>query len=210
MLGTPGWRIRDKSSATNCDAQFHCAPAGRTLERTGFESVRAWPLLPVRDDYAHETVFLAELRGAAQIRIAPPQEGDKFHDVGNVRSDGTRFNEPRTASPATLARFIDAAPPTPVCEVRFNKIEQLVANAWLDVLGLETVGLNDDFLNLGGDSILATQVISRLKSYFPLELELRGLFDARTVKLMAQMVEAELIERIDELPEETVSTLFMT
>ncbi|HWG99512.1 MAG TPA: phosphopantetheine-binding protein, partial [Pilimelia sp.] len=76
-------------------------------------------------------------------------------------------------------------------------------------LGAHRVHPEDDFQEVGGDSILATQIISRLKHSFPIELELGGLFEATTLAQMAQLVEAELIERIDDLPEETVRSLLV-
>jgi len=85
--------------------------------------------------------------------------------------------------------------------------ERLVADAWRDVLGQDTIRPGDDFLDLGGDSILALQVASRLKQSFPFSLELSSLFEARKVRDMAEMLEAEVIERIDELPEDAVSSL---
>ncbi|MEU1026208.1 phosphopantetheine-binding protein, partial [Streptomyces sp. NPDC005904] len=86
-------------------------------------------------------------------------------------------------------------------------LQELVADAWRDVLGVTSVRPEDDFQEVGGDSILATQIISRLKSGFPIELDLGELFQARTLADMVEMLEAELIERIDELPEESVTTL---
>lgn len=89
-------------------------------------------------------------------------------------------------------------------------IHGLVAAAWEEVLGVDGVGPDDVFGDLGGDSIMAGRVIARLRAGFPFELELRGLFEARTVPEMARAVEAELIERIDELPDETVRSLAST
>ena len=54
--------------------------------------------------------------------------------------------------------------------------EQLVAEAWTDVLGTGEVGIDDDFFALGGDSILAIRVISRLRAAFGAEVSPRLLF----------------------------------
>ncbi|MGY0064534.1 beta-ketoacyl synthase N-terminal-like domain-containing protein [Streptomyces sp. LZ34] len=165
------------------------APQWRTaLERTGFRSVRALSPLPFREDLAPESVILAERDTPAGATPAPTGPAAPRHF-------------PRTDAPGAPAgaQAADAD--------RAGGLEGLVATAWREVLGLHTVGRDDDFQQLGGDSILATQIISRLKSHFPLELELGSLFEARTVARMAELVKAELIERIDEMPEETALSL---
>ncbi len=56
---------------------------------------------------------------------------------------------------------------------------------WAEALGLDQVGIQDNFLELGGDSLLAGQVISRVIHAFRVELPLRSLFESPTVADMA-------------------------
>ena len=76
---------------------------------------------------------------------------------------------------------------TPLIAPRTPEEEQL-AEIWAQVLGLEQVGVDDDFLELGGDSLLATQVISRVIKAFNVDLPLRVLFAAPTVAQMTVVV----------------------
>ena len=58
--------------------------------------------------------------------------------------------------------------------------ECMVAAVWQEVLGVPQVGRNDHFFEMGGHSLLAVQVISRLRQELRVEVELRELFAAPT------------------------------
>jgi amino acid adenylation domain-containing protein len=58
-----------------------------------------------------------------------------------------------------------------------NNIEKQLCEIWQDLLGLELVGVNDDFFVLGGHSLLAVQVISHLRNRLAVELPLTAIFN---------------------------------
>ena len=93
--------------------------------------------------------------------------------VGKV--DYQALPAPGGSRPELETPFV--APRTPV--------EESLAEVWAGVLGLEEVGIHDNFLELGGDSLRAGQVISRVISAFRVELPLRSLFEEPTVADMA-------------------------
>jgi amino acid adenylation domain-containing protein len=73
--------------------------------------------------------------------------------------------------------------------------EQALAEIWREVLRTERVGLEDDFFELGGHSILATQVLSRVRRELGVELPLRAMFEAPTVRALAERLgEATAVE----------------
>ncbi|MGE5219326.1 MAG: amino acid adenylation domain-containing protein, partial [Chloroflexota bacterium] len=76
--------------------------------------------------------------------------------------------------------------------------EKIVANIWADVLKLETVGLHNNFFHLGGDSLLATQIISRIRQVFSIELPLRHIFDSPTVAEMAMLIVDTQTQQVNE------------
>jgi acyl carrier protein len=60
---------------------------------------------------------------------------------------------------------------------------------WAEVLGIERVGIHDNFFNLGGHSLLVTQLNSRVKERFQVEIALRSMFESPTVATLAQLIE---------------------
>ncbi len=80
--------------------------------------------------------------------------------------------------------------PEPVFEARefrvpTTPVEEIVAGVFADVLGVDRVGRDDDFFALGGNSLVATQVVSRLGAAFDARVPVRALFEASTVEVLA-------------------------
>ncbi|MGW0065629.1 phosphopantetheine-binding protein, partial [Streptosporangium sandarakinum] len=75
--------------------------------------------------------------------------------------------------------------------------EHLVADVWTDVLGNTRVGVHDDFFALGGNSLLAIRVRSRIRSAVDLEIPINVIFANPTVEKLADAVEALLIADIE-------------
>jgi amino acid adenylation domain-containing protein len=70
-----------------------------------------------------------------------------------------------------------------------SQTEQLLAEIWCHVFGLKQVGVYDDFFDLGGHSLLVTQVISRIRKVFHVTLPLRCLFESPTIASLATQIE---------------------
>ena len=77
-------------------------------------------------------------------------------------------------------------------------VEAALTEIWAEVLHLERVGVHDDFLELGGHSLAASQVISRAITAFGFELSVQELFEAPTVADMALVVVQGRAEQTDQ------------
>ena len=66
-----------------------------------------------------------------------------------------------------------------------TEIEQTLANIWAVVLGWETIGIRDNFLTLGGDSLRMVQVIVQIYSQFGVEFPIANFFDSPTIEAQA-------------------------
>jgi amino acid adenylation domain-containing protein len=103
-----------------------------------------------------------------------------FPLLPNGKVDRRALPTPASTRSDLLTPFV--APQTPV--------EEVLAGIWAEVLGLEQVGIYDNFLELGGDSLLATKLISRVISVLHVEIPLRFLFESPTVTDMAMVIAA--------------------
>ena len=103
-----------------------------------------------------------------------------------------------------------------------NLTEETVANIFAQVLGVEKVGIHDNFFMLGGHSLLATRVISKVRQAFQMEVPLRLIFEAPTVagltvgivQVQSEHIDSEDISRmlaeINELSEDEAHALTLT
>ncbi|MCG8363542.1 MAG: amino acid adenylation domain-containing protein, partial [Pseudanabaenales cyanobacterium] len=78
-----------------------------------------------------------------------------------------------------------------------NETEVLLANIVTNVLGLLRLGVHDNFFDLGGHSLHATQAISRIRAAFAVELPLRRLFEYPTIAGLAEVLVSTQLEQAD-------------
>ena len=69
-----------------------------------------------------------------------------------------------------------------------NEIEEQMLVIWKELLGYSQIGLQDSFLELGGNSLLATRLITRVRDRFNIDLSIRDFFNTPTVKQITEIV----------------------
>ncbi len=100
----------------------------------------------------------------------------------NGKVDRRALPTPATRRPRLAGQLV--APRTPV--------EEILAAIWGQLLGLTSLGVDDNFFALGGHSLLATQVMSRIQRSFDVELPLRTLFEGPTIAQLAESLDQAL------------------
>lgn len=72
-----------------------------------------------------------------------------------------------------------------------SETEKVLAQIWMDVLGIDQVGIHDDFFNIGGNSLLSIRVFGRIADQFDVEMPLSVLFTETTLERLAARIDRE-------------------
>jgi acyl carrier protein len=112
----------------------------------------------------------------------------------NGKIDRQALPTPDTNRPDLAEAFV--APRT--------QVEQALADIWAKVLNLNQIGVHDNFLDLGGDSLLATQIVSHVRQDLDVDLLLPTLFEKPTV---AELASAILQSKMKEIGSENVAAI---
>ncbi len=131
------------------------------------------------------TVTEREIREFSAARLADFKVPSQVVFVDEIPKGSTgklqRINLAQKLAAKLKAPFV--APTT--------EVEKVLAEIWSELLGVQQVGIYDNFFILGGDSLKATQVISRLFAIFYVDLPLLKFFEAPTVMGLSQMIVEE-------------------
>ena len=156
-----------------------------------------------------EAVVLARADASGEKRLLAYVVGERGLPTGSELRSFLKEKLPEHMVPAAFVP-LDALPLTPNGKVDRHALpasdrtrpelekefiaprtpaEEIVAEIWTQVLGIERVGTYDNFFELGGHSLLATQVVSRMREAFGVEIPLRRLFEVPTVAGLAESIE---------------------
>ncbi|NUT52535.1 MAG: KR domain-containing protein, partial [Saccharothrix sp.] len=204
----------DSGETLTCDTDIH-APDGRRLARIeGFTIKRVNDVGALRAKVADAAAPPAAPTGALRALaegMAPEDAVAAFarictaaelpDQLGVAHADPGALRElARAITPESLAEEIGAVSPpvgtyprpdldTPYVEPA-TPVEREVAEVWQEVLGLDRVGVHDDFFALGGHSLAAVQIGTKVQGRLGVPVDLRRFFDAPTVAGNAALVSA--------------------
>lgn len=148
-------------------------------------------------------LFISELRSYLEEKLPDYMIPSTFVSLDalpltpNGKVDRQALPAPDWTRPDLEGAFV--APRTPP--------EKVLAEIWAEALGLVRVGVYDDFFELGGNSLLATQIISRVRDVFQAQISLRSFFEASTIAELALLIGEIFIDEIEKLAEDEVQHL---
>ena len=114
---------------------------------------------------------------------------------------GTAGKVDRAALPLPAAR--ESLPADPADATLMERVSRVFA----DALTMIRVGEDDNFFELGGNSLMATLVITRLRSTFGVDLPMLPFFEQPTIRQMAHLIEDRLLDELEAMSDEDASRL---
>ena len=166
---------------------------------TGEESIDAFTRVVTVAPAGQMVVSTGDLYPRLRLWIERKTVRD-VDDPANVQTSAATYSRPQVTS-AYVAPG--------------NESEQTIADIWQQVIGIERVGINDNFFDLGGHSLLAIKLIGRLREAFDIELPFARLFAAPTVAGLARAIaetkaeqegqeQAEIMKMLAQLSEDEI------
>jgi phthiocerol/phenolphthiocerol synthesis type-I polyketide synthase E len=176
------------------------------------------PVVSVNWDSWREVGMAATMALPDGVGIAPKEGVEAFERIVNsaVRPQvivstmnlNTRLNQtqedlvsqpfafPHTKKPTEERRY-----PRPALQTNFispsSELEKSIAEIWQSLLGLDAVGAHDNLFELGGDSLLGIQLLSRVRAAFGVDMHPADFFRSPTVAGLAELVETKLLDEIE-------------
>jgi hypothetical protein len=86
-----------------------------------------------------------------------------------------------------------------------TEVEQVIAEIWKAVLGVNQPGVHDNFFKSGGHSLLATRIISRVRDTLEMEIPVRTVFEYPTIAEFSDFIEDRLLEDFEAMSEATAA-----
>ncbi|EID54023.1 non-ribosomal peptide synthetase [Saccharomonospora xinjiangensis] len=167
---------------------------------------------------------LAEHASVRQAAVVPHRDGDVVRLVGYVVTEGStpdldwrehlRSRLPDYLIPATVVRLEGPLPLTPNGKLDRTALplpdwnaltgddrprderERVLAALFAQVLGLDDVGVRDDFFRLGGHSLAVMRLLGRLRAAFAVEITVADFFDSPTVAGLAELLRNRAGDRV--------------
>jgi acyl transferase domain-containing protein len=103
-----------------------------------------------------------------------------------------RLNEPAPAAPSAAR---PSRLPAASNGVPHDEVEQTLIQWWQELLGLDHVSIHQDFFDLGGHSLVALRLFTKIKDHFGLELGLATLFEAKTIQELANLIRKPQVQK---------------
>ncbi|MCX4386336.1 acyltransferase domain-containing protein [Micromonospora peucetia] len=179
-------------------------PAAPPTQPTGDGPAAAGP--PAGSSAAASGMLISSAQGIELFRrmLAVPDQPQLITSVGSLQD---RIDEMRSFSTDVITTHQDTTVSAGTARADYlggyvppeTDAEIAVAELWSQALGISPIGLDDEFLVLGGSSLTAVQLSSRTRERFGIQLSVAELFEHSTVRRLAVLVDNRVDALLDRL-----------
>jgi phthiocerol/phenolphthiocerol synthesis type-I polyketide synthase E len=124
--------------------------------------------------------------------VGPPESSLSVPDHSMSKGNGVRQARPSLRTPYQASQ---------------TTIQSRLVNLWEELLGIQGVGIHDNFFDLGGHSVVVIQLISRLEETFGVNVDPEAIFETSDIAQLAVIVERSIFEQVESLTEEEAQAL---
>lgn len=175
----------------------------------------AYPVVSVNWDSWREVGMAANMEMPEGVGIAPEDGAEVFERIINgpyvpqvivstldLHARLSQTQQDLVAQPLTFnvpiktGRFPRPALPTTFKSPE-GELEMSIAEIWQSLLGIDAIGVDDNLFELGGDSLLGVQLLSRVRTSFSVDLHPADFFRLPTISSLAVLVESKLLDEIE-------------
>ncbi|MCY1073919.1 type I polyketide synthase [Archangium lansingense] len=182
-VNDPAAELRALAAAARESAKARALPTEETQEILPREGVTALERILAARVMPQVVVSVRDLQTTLEHTDAQVRE--RFlQAMGETHASGEKTPRPSLKAPYVAPR---------------NELEQRIAEAWQGVLGIDKVGIHDNFLELGGDSVQAIQIIAR-GNQLGLQLNPQQFFQYSTIAELAGMLSSMLSKQAEQGP----------
>jgi acyl transferase domain-containing protein len=194
---SPAPAAEDEESGFSIARQLERALLRTNEKAFGIEPQDGYPML-------HRMLDAA---AAPQVIVCPDSFVKRMRMAGEVTRDALR--EQLMAAPKPTSSVATRNLMTPYVEPE-SDVQRVLTAMWADTLGLDKVGIDDDFFDLNGNSLIAVQLVARIREQFQVDLTVAGLFEARTSRALSERIEELIVEMLGALSDEEAAAKLAT
>jgi acyl transferase domain-containing protein/acyl carrier protein len=151
----------------------------------GAEEKGALAAISIRPEEGGEALRAILALGGEQVVVSTVQLDARRAHLKSFQDAAVAKSKEGTKPGATHAR--------PELDTEYvaprNELEKMLAELWQELLGISPIGVNDNFFRLGGDSLMAIQLATRLRDTLGVDVPVNELFDVPTIVGLAARLE---------------------
>ncbi|CAM2069495.1 SDR family NAD(P)-dependent oxidoreductase [Sulfidibacter corallicola] len=175
--------------------------------KTGPEALLAYAIDGSEGDKAfactlqREVTHLVVSTANLDVRRSLSRGGDRPKSASPAGATAERHEATSTLAEVKAAPARGSHPRPPLdnaYQAPSNEIEAAIAEVWQELFAIESVGIEDGFFDLGGDSVLAARIVFRVNERLGSACHVADLFEAPTVSALAEKILADRLARLDD------------